>query len=77
MNKQDILLKDKTDIVNFVNKMEKYPYHADLQCGSCVVDAKQLLGVMGFGMGKVMTLHVYGDEDIRTLPGIAEYVITR
>ena len=22
MNKQDILLKDKTDIVNFVNKME-------------------------------------------------------
>ena len=34
MNKQDILLKDKTDIVNFVNKMEKNPYHADLQCGS-------------------------------------------
>lgn len=74
-NKQDILLKNQNDIVNFVNKMEKYPFHADLYCGSCVVDAKSLLGVMGFGMGKVMTLQIYGDEDIRTLPGIAEYVV--
>ncbi len=76
-NRQDILLKNQHDIVNFVNKMEKYPFHADLYCGSCVVDAKSLLGVMGFGMGKVMTLQIYGEEDIRTLPGISEYVITR
>jgi len=76
MSKQSIFLKDKTDIVNFVNRMEKYPFHADLQCGSRVVDAKSLLGVMGFGMGKVMTLCIYSDEDIRTLPGIGEYVVS-
>lgn len=75
-NRQEILLKDQQDIVNFVNRIEKYPFHADLYCGSCVVDAKSLLGVMGFGMGKVMTLQIYGDEDIRTLPGISEYVVT-
>lgn len=77
MSTQDILLKNQNDIVNFVNRIEKYPFQADLQCGSHVVDAKSLLGVLGFGMGKVMILHVYGDEDIRTLPGIAEYIVTK
>ena len=75
-NRQQILLRNQHDIVNFVNKIEKYPFHADLYCGSRVVDAKSILGVMGFGMGKVMTLQIYGDEDIRTLPGISEYVVT-
>ena len=77
MSKQEIFLKDQAAIVNFVSKLEQYPFQADLHCGSHVVDAKSLLGVLGFGMGKVLTLSVYSDEDVRSLPGIAEYVVTR
>ena len=77
MSKQKIFLKDEAAIVNFVSKLEKYPFQADLQCGSRMVDAKSLLGVLGFGMGKVLTLCVHSDEDVWHLPGIAEYVVTR
>lgn len=75
MSRQEILLSNQYDVARFVNKMEKYPYNADLLCGSRMVDAKSLLGIMGFGMGKVLTLQVYGDDDKGLLSDISDYLV--
>lgn len=75
MSRQEILLSNQYDAARFVNKMEKYPYNADLLCGSRMVDAKSLLGIMGFGIGKVLTLQVYGDDDKGLLSDISDYLV--
>lgn len=75
MNTQEILLPTQGDIVNFVNKMSQYPFHADLLCGSRMVDAKSLLGVLGFGMGKVLTLQVHEDEQDEWISDISQYLV--
>ncbi len=77
MNRHEILLRTQNDIVNFVNKITQYPFSADLLCGSRVVDAKSLLGVLGFGMGKVLTLQVYGDDSSMLMSDISEYLVVR
>lgn len=78
MNRHEILLRTQNDIVNFVNKITQYPFNADLLCGSQVVDAKSLLGVLGFGMGKVLTLQVYSEENNNNLmTDISEYLVVR
>lgn len=76
MNRHEILLRTQNDIVNFVNKIAQYPFSADLRCGSHVVDAKSLLGVLGFGMGKTLTLQVYGEDNGRLMSDISEYLVT-
>ncbi|MEG0370233.1 MAG: HPr family phosphocarrier protein [Hungatella sp.] len=75
MNRQEILLRTQNDIVNFVNKMAKYSFNADLLCGSQIVDAKSLLGVLGFGMGKTLTLQVYDAENNAWMSDISEYLV--
>lgn len=75
MNTHEVLLKTQNDIINFVNKMDQYSFQADLQCGSRTVDAKSLLGVLGFGMGKVLTLQVYSDENKGWMSDISEYLV--
>lgn len=75
MNTQEIFLPTQSDIVNFVNKMSQYPFHADLLCGSRMVDAKSLLGVLGFGMGKVLTLQVHEDNERGWMSDISQYLI--
>lgn len=77
MNRHEILLRTQNDIVNFVNKITQYPFSADLLCGSHVVDAKSLLGVLGFGMGKVLTLQVYSDDSNMLMSDISEYLVVR
>ena len=74
MNTQSVLLTTPHEIVDFVNKIEKMPFRADLRCDGGVMDAKSLLGVMGFGLGKVMTLCIYCDEAV-SLSGIEQYIV--
>lgn len=75
MNRLKILLKTQNDIVNFVNKMTQYPFNADLLCGSRVVDAKSLLGVLGFGMGKILILQVYSEDSSRLMEDLSAYLV--
>lgn len=74
MTRRTVLLETQHDIADFVSKLEKCPFRADLHCGALVVDAKSLLGVMGFGLGRVSTLCVYSDDEA-WLPEISKYVV--
>lgn len=57
-----LTFKDVNDIVDFVKRVEKFPYNMDMQQGQLVVDAKSLLGIMNLGLNQAVNLTVYSEE---------------
>lgn len=57
-----LTFRDVNDIVDFVNRVEKFPYNMDMQQGQLVVDAKSLLGIMNLGLNQAVNLTVYSEE---------------
>lgn len=46
MSKRIVVFQNPSDILEFVRKVEKYPYDMDMKRGRYIVDAKSLLGLM-------------------------------
>ncbi|MFR2847243.1 MAG: hypothetical protein ACLTC4_08935 [Hungatella hathewayi] len=70
MNRHEILLRTQNDIVNFVNKIA-ISFSVPIYCVEAMWWMPNPFRVLGFGMGKVLTLQVYGDDskdaDVRHL----------
>ena len=60
-----ILVKfDEADqIINFVRIINQYEYDADVKCGSRIVDAKSILGVLYLAISRTVELVLHIDED--------------
>ena len=69
-----ILVKfDQADqIINFVRIINRYSYDADVKCGSRVVDAKSVVGVLSLAKSKTVEL-ILTDECDALLEEIAPY----
>lgn len=74
MSQRTIIFSSPEDVLNFVKKVEKYPYDMDLESGRSVVDAKSLLGLMNLGLNKEIELKVYDDNCQDLFDEIAEYI---
>lgn len=70
-----ILVKfDQADqIINFVRIINRYSYDADVKCGSRVVDAKSVVGVLSLAKSKTVELIIHTDECDGLLEEIAPY----
>ena len=70
-----ILVKfDQADqIINFVRIINRYSYDADVKCGSRVVDAKSVVGVLSLSKSKTVELILHTDECDGLLEEIAPY----
>ena len=70
-----ILVKfDQADqIINFVRIINRYSYDADVKCGSRVVDAKSVVGVLSLAQSKTVELILHTDECDALLEEIAPY----
>ena len=70
-----ILVKfDQEDqIINFVRIINRYSYDADVKCGSRVVDAKSVVGVLSLAKSKTVELILHTDECDALLEEIAPY----
>ena len=70
-----ILVKfDQADqIINFVRIINRYSYDADVKCGSRVVDAKSVVGVLSLAKSKTVELILHPDECDALLEQIAPY----
>ena len=70
-----ILVKfDQADqIINFVRIVNRYSYDADVKCGSRVVDAKSVVGVLSLAKSKTVELILHTDECDALLEEIAPY----
>ena len=70
-----ILVKfDQADqIINFVRIINRYSDDADVKCGSRVVDAKSVVGVLSLAKSKTVELILHTDECDALLEEIAPY----
>lgn len=70
-----ILVKfDQADqIINFVRIINRYSYDADVKCGSRVVDAKSVVGVLSLAKSKTVELILHTDECDALLEEIVPY----
>ena len=74
VNKKRIIFKCPEDILDFLRRVEKYPYNMDVKSGKFVVDAKSLLGLMNIGTEKEIELKVYEDQCDDLWEDIEKYV---
>lgn len=74
MNKKMVIFQNINDIIEFVEKVEKYPYNMDMKRGKCTVDAKSLLGIINLGFSQEIELEVYVDECDDLWNDIEEFV---
>lgn len=62
MNELNVTFSNPNEVLDFVNKIEKYPYAMDMSRGSIVVDAKSLLGIINLGFNHVVNLRIYAED---------------
>ena len=74
MSKRIVVFQNPSDILEFVRKVEKYPYDMDMQRGRYIVDAKSLLGLMNLGFQNEIELKVYEEECDDLWKDIEKYV---
>lgn len=60
-------------IINFVRIINRYSYDADVKCGSRVVDAKSVVGVLSLAKSKTVELILHTDECDGLLEEIAPF----
>lgn len=74
MNEINLTFKNPAEVLEFVNKVSKYPYDMDLKRGSIVVDAKSLLGIMNLGFNHTVNLKVYAEDCGKLREDIEKYI---
>ena len=57
-----VLFQSMEDCQRFVLAVENYPFHVDLQSGRNVIDGKSVLGILGFGLHRILDLRLHTDD---------------
>ena len=57
-----VLFQSMEDCQRFVLAVENYPFHVDLRSGRHVIDGKSMLGILGFGLHRVLDLSRTGGK---------------
>lgn len=73
--KFEVLLNSMEDAAKLVSRLEYYDYQADAKIGSHTVDARSLMALISFAMGKVIQIFVYADADERLQDEIRELLV--
>ena len=76
----DIFVKisNESDAEEFCNKVTKYDFDVDLECGKYVIDAKSIMGILSLSLSSILTLHINvdsKDECSDLLLDIDKYII--
>ena len=58
MSKMIVVFQNPDDILEFVQKVEKYPYNMDMKRGKYVVDAKSIMGIFSLELSKPLRLEI-------------------
>ena len=57
-----VMFHSMEEAQRFVLAIENYPFNVDLQCERRVIDAKSILGILGFGLYQMLELRVHTDD---------------
>lgn len=74
MSEINVTFNNPNEVLDFVNRVAKYPFDMDLSRGSIVVDAKSLLGIMNLGFNQVVSLKVYAEDCEALCHDIGNYI---
>lgn len=78
--KKSIQLKNESELLEFINKMNTFDSPIDICKGSHYVDAKSILGVIALGMYDILDLTLMSedeDEQLRFVKEIKKYGVVK
>lgn len=62
MTEKKIRLRDSEEVENFVNATGQCDFEIDILSDHIYIDAKSLLGVLGLGFKRVLTVKYFGEN---------------
>lgn len=74
MNQKNIKLTDAKEVQDFVRAAGNCDFDIDISYQHIVIDAKSILGVMGLGMEKELTVK-YGGDDMEFENVLSKYSV--
>lgn len=74
MNEKIIKLSDADEVCDFVSAAGKCDFDIDISYQRMTIDAKSILGVMGLGVEKELTVK-YGGEDLSFENVLSKYTV--
>ena len=74
MNERIIKLTDAEEVQDFVRAAGNCDFDIDISYQRIVIDAKSILGVMGLGMSKELTVK-YGGEELEFENVLSKYSV--
>lgn len=74
MRKRTVIFRKVEDMLDFVKKVENYPYDMDMKSGRFTVDAKSLFGLLNLGLERKIELKVYDEDCDALFDDIAQYL---
>lgn len=74
MRTKTVIFRNIDDMLDFIKKVESYPYHMYMKMDSYNVDAKSLFGLMNLGLGRKIELEVYDENCDDLFEDIAQFV---
>lgn len=74
MSSRIVVFQNVEDIVDFINKAERYSYSMCMDCDKYVVDARSLLGVICLGICREIVLKIYEENCDDFLKDIEKYI---
>jgi len=73
MKSMTVSLKTPTEVKDFVNIINKYPYDVDLRSGRYTVDAKSMLGIFSLDLSRPLTLEIFNDSSDDLIAELEDY----
>ena len=58
-----VLFQSMEDCQRFVMAIDNYPFNIDLQSGRQIIDGESILGILGFGLHRVLDLRLHTDNE--------------
>lgn len=63
MGSVKVMFGSMQECEKYVMAVENYPFNIDLQCGRQIIDGKSMLGILGFGLRKVLELNMHTEDE--------------
>ena len=74
MRTKTVIFRSVSDMLDFVKKVENYPFNMDMRRVHYTVDAKSLFGILNLGLERKIELKVYDENCDALFEDIAQYV---
>ena len=74
MRKKTVIFRKVEDMLDFIKKVECYPFDMDMKSGRFTVDAKSLFGLLNLGLERKIELKVYDENCDALFKHSAQYL---